>query len=104
MKQETPAWTTGRKRAALSQSAQAPAPEMQRFQPNARGSKRRLGIIARCEDSYRQNQWRCQRAVRTTFWPTLPGVVPTLRQKRLNTAGEGAREGGEREASAGNAV
>ena len=41
VKQETPAWTTGRKRAALSQSAQAPAPEMQRFQPNARGSSKR---------------------------------------------------------------
>ena len=39
-----------------------------------------------------------------TLLADAAGVVPTLRQKRLNTAGEGAREGGEREASAGNAV
>ena len=38
------------------------------------------------------------------IWPTLLSAVPTLRQKRLNTAGEGAHEGGEREASAGNEV
>ena len=46
--------------AALSQSAQAPVPEMQLFHPNARGSKRWCRIIARCEDSYRQSQWSCQ--------------------------------------------
>ena len=89
VKQETPAWKTRRTRAALSQSAQAPAPEMQRFQLNARGSKRWLGIIARSKVSYRQNQWSCHVSCADAL---LAGAHAAA--KALEQSGRGRARGG----------